>query len=353
MEHAIVYHEKDRYAGWPANNGVWSWCGAVDDKRATDEIVVGFTGAHIDHSATGMHPYDRERPKYWMQARSLDGGVTWEHGVASHSEPPTDEGEFCPGSIDFTHPDFAMKLLYDSTDTGSRSWFVVSTDRCRSWRGPWRIPNMGLDGLSARTDYQVIDSTSCMVFMTAAQADGPEGPVYTARITNGGSDWELLPVVGRDDPEFFTIMPASISLGDGRYLAALRCAHDENDVAHHFIDLYASDDDCQTWRCVSRPAVDVGRGNPPAMIQLRDGRMAITYGDRRGPFRICGRVSDDTGATWGPEIVLRDDGGCHDLGYPRMVERADGKLVTIYYFNTDLRGERTIDATIWDADEDA
>jgi hypothetical protein len=40
VQHGIVYNEPGRFAGWPANNGIWSW---------DDEIVVGFTlGYHKD-----------------------------------------------------------------------------------------------------------------------------------------------------------------------------------------------------------------------------------------------------------------------------------------------------------------
>ena len=46
--------------------------------------------------------------------------------------------------------------------------------------------------------------------------------------------------------------------------------------------------------------------------------------------------------------MLRDDGGCHDLGYPRTVQRHDGKIVTVYYFNDHPEGERYIATTIWE-----
>ena len=45
------------------------------------------------------------------------------------------------------------------------------------------------------------------------------------------------------------------------------------------------------------------------------------------------RVSDDGGATWGSELILRDDGGSWDLGYPRVVEVSPGRLATVYYMN--------------------
>jgi hypothetical protein len=85
------------------------------------------------------------------------------------------------------------------------------------------------------------------------------------------------------------------------------------------------------------------------MIKLRDGRLVITYGYRSEPYGIRARISSDQGETWGKEIVLRNDGGSWDLGYPQTVERADGKIVTIYYFNDQKDGERYIAATIWDA----
>jgi hypothetical protein len=44
-------------------------------------------------------------------------------------------------------------------------------------------------------------------------------------------------------------------------------------------------------------------------------------------------VSEDEGRTWGPEIIVRDDGGSWDLGYPNAFEAEPGRIGTIYYFN--------------------
>jgi hypothetical protein len=60
------------------------------------------------------------------------------------------------------------------------------------------------------------------------------------------------------------------------------------------------------------------------------------------------RLSRDEGESWGEPIVLRDDGGGRDLGYPRSVQRPDGRVVTIYYFWDEKTGpERYVAATIW------
>jgi hypothetical protein len=46
--------------------------------------------------------------------------------------------------------------------------------------------------------------------------------------------------------------------------------------------------------------------------------------------------------------VLRKDGAFWDVGYPRSVQRPDGKVVTVYYFADDRNKERFIGATIWE-----
>ena len=70
IQHVTVYRDPERYAGWPANYGIWAW---------DDEIVVGFTLGYPDPGG-GFHRRDRKRPFVTMQARSLDGGETWQVG---------------------------------------------------------------------------------------------------------------------------------------------------------------------------------------------------------------------------------------------------------------------------------
>ena len=66
------------------------------------------------------------------------------------------------------------------------------------------------------------------------------------------------------------------------------------------------------------------------------------------PYGIRARVSKDRGVSWGDEIVLRNDGAFWDVGYPRSVQRPDGKVVIVYYFADDRNKERFIGATIWE-----
>ena len=120
----------------------------------------------------------------------------------------------------------------------------------------------------------------------------------------------------------------------------------------NWVDAYVSNDDGKSWSFLSKVAdTGVQNGNPPALLRLRDGRLCCVYGNR-SKLQMIARFSKDEGATWGPELVLRDDYqvdsfGDRDLGYPRLVQRRDGKLVAIYYWATEEHPQLHIAATIW------
>ena len=88
--------------------------------------------------------------------------------------------------------------------------------------------------------------------------------------------------------------------------------------------------------------------NPPALVAMPDGTLVLLYGFRDAPFGLRAVVSCDNGQTWSGPLVLRDDGGDADLGYPRALVRQDGKIVVVYYFNDRNGPERFIAASVVD-----
>jgi len=333
-KHVTVWKEPGRFGGWPANFGIWSW---------GDEIVVGFAAAYFKPSRV-QHARDDNRPQTDVQARSLDGGETWkiEEPAAFASlrrggPAPRD----CPGGIDFKHPEFAMALRMTDIHAGP-SRFYHSTDRCKTWQGPYNLPLFGQKGIAARTDYLIDGKRECLIFVTAAKTNGREGRVMCARTRDGATTWDFVSWIG-PEPEGYSIMPASVRLSKDRILTTLR----RKEGPSSWIDAYLSENNGATWQFLNQPAT-TGSGNPPSLIMLRDGRLCLTYGYRAEPYGIRARLSSDQGNTWGDEIILRADGGNWDLGYPRTTQRKDGKIVTVYYFNDDQDKERYIAATIWD-----
>jgi hypothetical protein len=263
------------------------------------------------------------------------------HGVAppGSKERPWQD---CEGGIDFTHPDFALTVRMTDTNVGP-SRFYYSTNRGRDWHGPFRLPLFGQKGVAARTDYVVNGKHDCTLFLTASKANGREGRPFCARTTDGGRTWRFVAWIG-DEPTGYAIMPSTVRLGGRELLTAVR----RRDNPRAWIETYRSPDAGATWKLDTVPAPDLGTGNPAGMIRLADGRVCLTYGRRAVPYSIRARLSGDGGKTWGEEVVLRDGGGGVDLGYPRSVQRPDGKVVTVYYFWDRQTGpERYVAATIW------
>ncbi len=375
VRHVTVYRQAGRFAGWPANYGIWRYPTNVHGR---DEIVVGFVvGSHL--RVTSGHARDRDKPFETRLARSMDGGETWDTGpftgpvpggralsadehvverlslTAALADPacaslPADP----PGGIDLAHPDLALLCARTGLQRGVRSFYYYSLDRCRSFDGPFWLPDWGQPGIAARTSVSVDGPRQATLFLTAnKQSNGEEGRVFCARTEDGGRTFPFLSWIG-PEPEGFAIMPAGLRLSATEMLCAVRCRAGDRGAA--WIDLYHSGDDGHSWQWMARPVAFRGQGhggNPPTLTRLRDGRLLLTYGDRGGPpYRMCARLSCDGGASWAPEVVLRADGGSPDLGYPRTVERSDGAIVTVYYWNDrpDGDGERYIAATIWRPD---
>lgn len=363
-EHVIVYREAGKFAGWPANYGMWLW---------GNEIVVGFT--QCTHMArAGFHARTEDLPAYPLQARSLDGGHSWTT-IRTPAPSPGGRGfsadehmaeelqvaraieqgleplpRPCPGEIDFTNPDFAMMCARTGLGGGTTAWFYLSDDRARTWQGPFSLPMFGQTGIEARTDVIVDGPSECRLFVTAARENGEEGKgVLMARTVDGGRSFEQVSWVTTSE-QVESIMPSSVRVDDRTLLTAVRCsqAQGEFERVPTWIDLHRSTDNGATFHFLNRPVPDAGSGgNPPAMLKLHDGRICLTYGYRAAPFGIRARLSEDGGQSWGEAIHLRDDGGCSDLGYPRTVQRPDGVIVTTYYFNEHPETERYIGATLW------
>jgi hypothetical protein len=361
VEQVTIYREPDRFAGWPANYGMWAW---------GNELVVGFTVSTFKVDAN-FHARDRSKPTQTMQARSLDGGRTWnaapfpgrlpggralsadEHMVKGLKLEEVIEGAEGPqepeGGIDFTHPDFALMCARTGLEPGVVSFFYYSYDRAKTWKGPFKLPQFVYAGVAARTDYVVVSKDHCILFLTANKFDGEEGRVFSAETRDGGKTWQFLSWVGEElwDKDH-GIMPASLRLRNGDILVAIRAGHGHD----YTVETYKSKDLGKSWgpMQVAVAFKDNARnhlGNPATLNQLADGRIAMTYGNRDAPYTIDAKVSSDNGESWGETIHLRTGGGNHDLGYPRTVAAADGTLVTAYYFNESAARERFIGATRW------
>lgn len=338
IQHLKVYSEEGRFAGWPANNGIWIW---------GDEILVGFVEA-VHQETEGFHTYNQEtaRNKY---ARSLDGGETWtiedafergQTGFAYDHSIPNDLAE-TPVDLeepieDFTDPGFVITFMRDNYHNGP-STFYYSMNRGKEWNGPYAFPDLGTNGVGTRTDYIVEGPQELSAFMNVAKENGREGRIIYTKTTDGGLNWELVSWIG-EEPEGFDIMPSTVRLSESVLYSVMRSR--EPSPRRDFLKAFRSTDNGNSWQEEVNPAFDTGNGgSPPALVQMEDDRLALAYVYRSDyGSRVHLRFSEDEGETWGNEITVRSgDGATKDVGYPRMVQRPDGKLVIVYYWNNALQ----------------
>jgi len=352
MKHVIVYEQAGRFAGWPANNGLWCWGG--------QEILVGLTVGDFQE----MRGHNIAEPYQSILARSTDQGETWTTVRPEVFVGSGGQVRRLTDPIDFAGDGFAMRVVgtgYHGSDRAEGA-FYVSDDRGDTWCGPYSFGSLGdhpqLRGLeiTSRTDYVVDGRHDCLLMMSARDASRLTDRVFCARTTDGGRSFSFVSwVVGPDD-RHRAVMPSTVRCGSGRLVSAIR--RRQVGTERCWVDVYGSSDDGVDWQLLGKVA-DTGpwNGNPPALVGLTDGRLCCVVGDRR-TCQIVARYSNDEGRTWDGDVVLRADFhadryGDPDLGYPRVAQRSDGKMVAIYYWAIEAIPHQHIAATIWHPHENA
>ena len=342
-KHVVVYHEPGRFAAWPANNGIWSW---------GDEILVGMFRAYYKENKY-HHSVDRTKPMTFALARSLDAGETWVLEDPDNYKGDGGEVKELKSGINFTHPDFALYIANEN--------YFLSYSRGKEWAGPFQFPDFKLGNLTSRTDIMVNGAKDAFMFLSAKDTKVKatlQDRAFCVRTTDGGKTYNFVSWMA-DIDTIRSVMPATVRMSENHLITALRRRYDppldqKKMLPKNYISVHESLDNGKSWQfksIVAETDRGIRNGNPPSMVKLDDGRIAVMYGYRNRPYSIRARISSDHGKTWSKEILLRDDGRKFDIGYTRSIVRDDGKILTVYYFTTEEKKEMHIAATIWDPDE--
>lgn len=347
IKYVTVASEKDRFYGWPANNGLWQW----DNGK---EIMVGFTnGPFKEHDGHNIG-----KPQLTNLARSTNGGKTWK------KEDPEnfvgDGGDKKPslGNIHFGHPDFAMRVAakgYHGTND-DKGRFFISYNRGKDWLGPYQFNKLNddknLEGMeiTSRTNYMVTGEKSIQIYMTARKQDiefaSRLDKPFIVESTDGGKSFRFISWAVPWTDQHRAVMPSVVRTNNGQLVMAVRRRNPRNDEQSCWIDAYVSYDSGSSWSFLSKIGdTGLNNGNPPGLAILKDGRLACCYANRSlSQFLI--RFSDNGGTSWGKELIIRDNPYTNDMGYPQLLQNNKDELVVLYYIATEECKNSYIEAAI-------
>ena len=289
-------------------------------------------GTHVSVSAT------------LAVAASHDGGKSWSDPLEitkrwEDSRNPAfgvnDKGELIAAFIkaryylykenDASPPVYSKQIVEErvSNSVQNNIYVLKSKDSGKTWheREPFHTKLLALNSPYGRI-IQSSDGSLLMSVYGMESGNYDKGSVSViVRSVDGGDIWADESIIARGHNE------TSIAiLDDGSLIAAARSDKGYISVLHS-IDLG------RTW---SEPVkITEVNEHPADIIQLKSGKLLLTYGKRTRPMGCGALVSSDNGHTWDmdAQILLAGDGIRNfDLGYPSTVQLNDGKIITAIYY---------------------
>lgn len=346
LEHVVVLRDDTQYYITPwlerLKNG-----DLVVTVREAHARAAAYTG-HVDPTARGV------------LVRSKDGGRTWSGKTVFDDETyrfsQTQDVPFRQlrdGTLLATIYSWAVSPLpmrFPGTRPFSYTFeglsTLVSRDNGETWSARRPLTVKDLPPLSTRVPpVELPDGTLVM----AVYDEGPKrsgldwSRCWAIRSNDGGQTWHSPALIAEDENHLRNFEePSLVRLKNGKLLTMIRITSGRSplrpDSTEGYLWRSESSDEGRTW---SKPVKTAIWGYPADVIELRDGRLLCTYGYRQRPFGVRAVISRDGGKNWDLDraIVLRDDGGTRDLGYPSSVEFADGRVLTVYWMNHEKPGD--------------
>ncbi len=212
---------------------------------------------------------EQRKPNDVRVFRSADEGATWNTDGTFPLRMPGELKPYPFGSIVQGTDGQLRTLVYTSDEQSNNAeaaWIVISSDRGQSW-----------------------------------------GDVR--KLADGINESVLLPLPGKE------------------WLCVARTSNKPAPEHGQELRQFRSLDDGTTW--TDEGLIAGYHKHPPHLLRLADGRILLTYGNRRDGS-IEARLSGNDGQTWGITHTLYTTGP-GDMGYPSTAQLPDGKLVTVFY----------------------
>jgi sialidase-1 len=352
----VIYEDPKYYATFPSIV-----------RRPDGELLVAFRRAPSRNALGEKRESHTDPNSYLVMVRSRDDGRSWTktpeliyaHALGGSQDPcllQLRDGTLLCTSYGWSFlqkeavPALKQPVFENRPGIVFLGGYLVrSTDGGKSWQGPIYptaiTPELFIDPygqpLPAYNRGALCESADGRIYWVVA-ANDRLSPRRTSNhllvSTDKGLTWAYSAPVAVDPKVSFN--EASVyETPRGDVVAFLRTADFDDQAC-----IARSTDKGKTFQ----PYQGMGfKGHPLQALRLPDNRVLLVYGYRHKPLGIRARVlnAECTDFATAPEIVLRQDGGSTDIGYPWAVSLDAKRALVVYYFNL-ANGPRHIAGTI-------
>ena len=336
----VIYDDDRFYSAFPSvvkkSNGEY----IVAFRRAPNRKMFGEKGNnHVDPNS------------YLVQVRSTDGEhwttepeLIYSHAFGGSQDPcllQLRDGTIICASYGwaFLRPDAGAAQQPSYFNSGPATflggYIVRSNDGGKSWQGPTYPPSIAPESkvsplgnpIPAYNRGAMHEAKDGRIFWVVAASDSVSKKTSNHLLVSEdkGLTWEYKAPVAVDSDVAFN--EASIyETPKGDWVAFLRTANYQDQAV-----IARSTDGGESFQWQSMGF----QGHPLQAIRLPDNRVFLVYGYRHEPFGIRARILNEecTDFDTAPEIIIREDGGNTDLGYPWAVMMDEEHILVTYYFN--------------------
>ena len=357
----IIYEDPDFYSTFPSVI-----------KKGSGEIMVAFRRAP-ERKLFGEERSNHVDPNsYLVSVKSQDNGLTWtQEPELLYAHPFGGSQDPCllqlkDGTILCTSYGWAfvredgisnLKQPYFESMKGTiflGGYYLRSTDQGKSWNGPLYPPHIQPevkynalgDPIPAYNRGALWEGKDSRLFWVVAAGDDKDKPrktsAYLLISEDKGLTWNYSCPVAQDTDASFN-ETSIYETPNGDLVAFLRTAGMDDQAC-----IARSTDQGKSFGSWEKMGF---QGHPLQAISLRDNRVFLVYGYRHKPFGIRARILNAECSDYetSEEIIIREDGGSTDIGYPWAVMLDDHHILVTYYFNIE-NGTRHIAGSILEID---
>lgn len=338
----VIYENEQFYSAFPSVIKRPSGELLVAFRRAPNRQVFGESGnSHVDPNS------------YLVLVRSQDNAATWSkepelifaHPFGGSQDPcmiQLRNGKIVCSSYGWSRvSDDASKTHTSTIRHGNfifmGGYLIHSMDGGNSWQDPVIPPTIPTNGI------ENVFGDPCPAYNRGAMCQGADGRLYWACASipklnprrtevhlliseDDGLTWTYSCPIATDETVTFN-ETSLYETPNGDLVAFIRTAQfDDHTVIARSTDGGKS---FESWQ-------DSGfKGHPHYALRLPDQRVLLVYGYRHKPYGIRARILNPecTDFKSAKEIIIREDGGSGDLGYPWATMMHDGRVLVTYYFN--------------------